>query len=122
MDALVFALAPAFASGLAVQRLLDILDPWLDRLDQGKYKKLLLGVVSFAIGLGIAALTNIRVLKPLGATAYDSVDIVVTALIVSAGTESLNSILKFLSYKKAEQKAETVAKEAAVSKEALQAM
>ncbi|MEX2546935.1 MAG: hypothetical protein WD830_04005, partial [Chloroflexota bacterium] len=57
-----------------------------------------------------AVLTNIRVLRPLGGTGNDVIDLVATALVVSAGTESLNSILKFLSYKKDEQKAETAEK------------
>jgi hypothetical protein len=35
--------------------------------------------------------------------------VAVTALVISAGTEGLNSILKYLGYKKDEQKAETKA-------------
>jgi hypothetical protein len=107
VDAFITALAPAFAAGLAVQRGLDILDPVLEFLGQGKTKKMILGLVSFGLGLGLALLTNIRVLATFGVTGNDAVDLVATALVVSAGTETLNSLLKYLGYKKEEQHVET---------------
>lgn len=106
MAHLVTALAPAFAAGFALQRLLEILDPIFEKLNNAQLKRILLGLISFAAGLGLAAWPKVRVLKEL--VAPDSVpsilDYLVTALIVSGGTEGFNSILKFLNYKKEETK------------------
>lgn len=113
MDALILALAPGFAAGFAVQRLIEIADavaafllPGWGNAD-GKLKHFVLAIVSLIAGLAIATWTGIRVLKPLGSTGPDSLDIFATALVISAGTEGVNSIVKFLGYKKEEQKKET---------------
>lgn len=102
------ALLPAFAAGFAVQRLLEIIDPALEAWVKER-KGYYLGLVSLAVGFGLATLADLRVLIHLGADtrglAY--LDFFVTGLIISAGTEGFNSILKFLSYKKEEQKSET---------------
>jgi hypothetical protein len=107
MAHLVVALAPAFAAGFALQRLLEILDPIFEKLNNAQLKKILLGLISFAAGLGLAAWPKVRVLKELVApdSAPSILDYLVTALIVSGGTEGFNSILKFLNYKKEETKA-----------------
>jgi hypothetical protein len=106
MDKLVLALGPAFAAGFAVQRLLEILDPLLDKIKFVKEnKKIVLGLVSLIIGLVLAFGIGLRVLRPLGVTTADFLDAVTTALIVSAGTEGFNSILKFLGYLKEDRKA-----------------
>ncbi len=103
MDKLVVALGPVFAAGFAVQQLLELLTPILDKISQD-YKKVILGVISllagFALAYGVPAL---RVLKPLEVDA-PAVDLFVTALVLSAGTEGLNSILKFLKYSKEDKK------------------
>jgi hypothetical protein len=61
----------------------------------------------------------VRVLQPLGVANADVVDVIVTALIVSAGTEGFNSIMKFLGYAKEDKKADTVEKQAKVEPAAL---
>jgi hypothetical protein len=99
MDKLVVALGPAFAVGFAVQQLLELLDPLVDKIE-GENKKLILGVVSLAIGLVLAFGAGIRVLQPLGVANAGFLDAVITGLIVSAGTEGFNSIIKFLGYTK----------------------
>ncbi len=67
MDTLVIALGPAFAAGFAVQRLLEILDPVLEKIPfVKKYKKIVLGIVSFIIGLICPFGLGLRVLRPLG--------------------------------------------------------
>jgi hypothetical protein len=104
MDKLVIALGPAFAAGLAVQRLLEILDPLAEKIKVNK--KLLLGLVSLVIGLALAFGAGLRVLQPLGVTHADFLDAVVTGLIISAGTEGFNSIIKFLGYTKELRKEE----------------
>ena len=114
MDTLVVALGPAFAVGFGIQRLAEISDPIFDRLAGGTTddakktsKRMLIAVVSLLVGLATAYWAGIRVLAPLGAKTTDLIDIAVTALVVSGGTEGFNSIMKFLTYKKEEQKEET---------------
>ena len=120
MDSLVLALGPAFASGFAVQRLLEILDPILDNNTFFKNnKKMILAIVSLIVGLALALGAGLRVLRPLGITSADLVDIVVTALIVSAGTEGFNSIMKFLGYAKEGKKADVAPKKYPADAEAV---
>jgi hypothetical protein len=107
VDTLVVALGPAFAAGFALQRLLEILDPIVDRLTGSASKKIVINVIAFAVGLGLALAASLRVLEPLGITDKDAVDVIVTGLVVSGGTEGFNSIMKFLGYKKEEKKEES---------------
>lgn len=101
------ALAPAFAVGFAIQQLLELLDPAIGLAIHGVAKKILLGAVSLAVGVVLAlALDAIRVLSALGTTADVWVDVLVTGLIVSAGTEGFNTIVKFLGYAKEDKKKE----------------
>lgn len=109
MNELVAALGPAFAAGFAVQRLLEILDPIVNRLIGEENKKVALGLVSLLAGLGLSFGAKLTVLKQLGIAVDVNLDFIVTGLIISAGTEGFNSILKFLSYKKEEKKAEAAA-------------
>jgi hypothetical protein len=114
MDTLVVALGPVFAAGFAVQQLLEILTSILN-LDTKpafeKYKKTILGVVSLAVGLGIAySVPTLRVLSPLKVEA-PGVDFFVTALVLSAGTEGINSIMKFLKYTKEDKKNSAASKD-----------
>jgi len=109
---LITALAPAFAAGFATQRLLEILDPLAERFAIER-KRIVLGLTSLLAGLGFAAGLSVRVLAHLGANKsksefdkYDLLDLLVTGLVISAGTEGFNSILKFMNYKKEEKKAE----------------
>lgn len=103
MDILVTALAPAFAAGFALQQLLEILDPLIDRFAKD-WKKLFLALVSLAFGLILAFGAGIRVLVHFGYNGIDTWDAIITALIVSAGTEGINSIMKYLGYAKENQK------------------
>lgn len=107
MDALVSGLGPAFAAGFALQRLLEIVDPLLDRFNlEGERKKIAINIIAFLVGVGLASWGALRVLEELGAGAEEWVDVLVTGLVVSGGTEGFNSIMKFLGYKKEEQKQE----------------
>lgn len=116
METFITSLGPAFAAGFAVQQLLEVLDPIVTRLvTNANNKKLFLGIVSLVIGLVLAGGAGLRVLVPLMqglkypnaiTTPNPLLDIIVTGLIISAGTEGFNSILKFLGYKKEEKKAE----------------
>jgi len=111
MDELVKAFGPAFAAGFAIQRLLEILDPILDKLPWIKdHKKIILGLVSLIAGFILAFGVKLQVLAPLGVTGADVLDGIVTAFVISAGTEGFNSIMKFLGYIKEEKKVEAAAK------------
>lgn len=107
MDNFVRALGPAFAAGFAVQQLLEILDPLISRLFGPEAdKKAIQGLISFLVGLVLAFGAGLRVLEPLGIHEAGLIDAFVTALIISAGTEGINSVLKFLGYSKEKQKGE----------------
>ena len=113
LDKIIAALAPVFAAGFAVQQLLEILTSFLD-LDNNeafqRYKKPILGAVSFAFGCALASSLTTGVLGILqGSAGYTWRDYFATALIISAGTEGVNSILKFLKYSKEEKKREAAA-------------
>ncbi|MCI0608453.1 MAG: hypothetical protein L0Z71_05255 [Anaerolineae bacterium] len=98
MDKLVEGLGPAFAAGFALQQLLEILDPLVGKIKVDK--KLLLGVVSLVLGLALSFGAGLSVLQPLGVTIASFWDTIITGLIISAGTEGINSIMKFLGYTK----------------------
>ena len=111
MDKLVLALGPAFAAGFAIQRLLEILDPIIDKLKFIKNnKKIVLGLISLVIGLILAFGLGLRVLQPLGLAKAGLLDEFVTAMVISAGTEGFNSIMKFLGYSKEDKKADAADK------------
>jgi hypothetical protein len=106
MDTLITALGPAFAAGFALQRLLEILDPLLEKWNWlADNKKIIHGIVSLVVGLILAIGFGLHVMKPLGVNGPEILDVIVTAFIVSAGTEGFNSIMKFLGYAKENKKA-----------------
>jgi hypothetical protein len=109
MDNLATSLSPAFAAGFAVQRILELFDGVLSAV---KNKKLVCNIISLVTGLALAKFGNLHVLASLSGSSNISlwIDVPVTGLIVSGGTEGLNSIMKFLSYKKEDQKVETADK------------
>jgi hypothetical protein len=127
MDKLIAALGPAFAAGFAVQQLLELIDPLIAQFvkDNPNRKKLILGLISLVIGILIAILPWMRILVHLAQLSDASIksfetggniaDIFVTGLVISAGTEGFNSILKFLGYKKEEKKAQAAKEKSTAS-------
>ncbi len=112
MDKLITALAPVFAAGLGIQQLGEILSPIVDKISADN-KKIILGVLSLTLGLVLAFTAKLHVLQLLGVTlepGLDLVDAIVTGLIISGGTEGINSILKFLKYTKEDKKNEAATK------------
>ncbi len=108
MENLIVAFAPAFAAALGLQQLIEVLDPvffWLK-----EHKGAVLKPLSFVAGLALSTYAGLRVLSHLGYTGGDMWDVLITALIISSGTEGFNSILKFLGYSK-EKKSVEVKKE-----------
>jgi len=115
MDEFARALGPAFAAGFAIQRLLEIVDPLTDKIwtaQDAKQKKIILGLVSLVVGVILAVFAQIRILEPLDVTAAVWVDVVITALVISAGTEGLNSTIKFIEHSKDDKKADVEARKA----------
>ncbi len=117
MDKLVIALGPALAAGFALQQLLEILTPLLEKLKLNK--KLFLSLLSLVIGLAFSFGAGLRVLQPLGVTDAGVWDLIVTGLIISAGTEGFNSIMKFMGYTKEQSKADAAKKLEQAPEEAL---
>ena len=114
MADLTAALAPAFACGFAVQQLLELSDPVLSRSSDPLRKKIYASAISLIAGFVFAHVTPLSVLRVFQTDANRIIDVIVTALIVSAGTEGFNSVMKFLGDKKEEQKADAAkAKQAA---------
>ncbi|HEU4593586.1 MAG TPA: hypothetical protein VFS10_00355 [Pyrinomonadaceae bacterium] len=116
MEKIITALAPVFAAGFAVQQLLEIVTSFLDLGNNEvfqKFKKPILGAVAFGLGCALSSQLNIGVLQILkdGTTSapVSTTDFLATALIISAGTEGVNSILKFLKYIKEDKKREAAA-------------
>ena len=100
MDMLVKALGPVFVAGLAIQQLLELLDPILTKI-AGDNKKMVSNIISLVVGLLLAFGAGLRILHPLGLIEVSfELDAAVTGVIISAGTEGINSIMKFLGYAK----------------------
>lgn len=119
MDNITTALAPVFAAGFAVQQLLEIPGTIIDlskNENAQKFKKIILGIIGVIIGCTLAGsvddLAVLRVLlthmdaagKPVVPEISRYVEVPVSGLIISAGTEGLNSILKFMKYTKEDKK------------------
>ena len=121
----VTALAPAFAVGLGIQHFNELLDPLISKfVPDSNWKKFWMGALSLAFG-GLA--TNQLRLGIIGAITVSKdpvgwLDVVVTALIISTGTEGINSIIKFMGYAKDEKKAAAATSENSAGKAALSAV
>jgi len=106
------ALMPIFASGVAIQQLNETLDPlttWIAKVLRGdsNTKKVVFGVISVGFSLVVVAQCRLGILHalPIATKAPDWLDTLLTALIISTGTEGINSIVKFLGYAKEQKKA-----------------
>lgn len=108
MDDLMLALGPVVACGVALQQLLELLDPVLETAAR-RHKAWILSAVSLGVALIFSAGIGLRVLAPLGYPQAGLLDLLVTALFMTAGTRGANDLLKWLGYKK------TAARRAAVS-------
>lgn len=94
------------AAAFAVQQLIEIIDPVVSRLIPGLEdtdKKALLGGISLFAGLGMAFGSEGLTLN-LGVPGL--LDTFITGLVISAGTEGINSVQKFLGYLKEQKKAQ----------------
>jgi hypothetical protein len=93
-------LAPVLAAGLAIQQFLEIFDKIINISDPDK-KKRIYGAISLFLGLFIAFMAELQIFKALGLADINIyLDYFVTGVIISGGTEGINSIMKFLGYTK----------------------
>lgn len=102
-----------FVAGFAVQQILEALAWPVENRFGESWKKTVLGIIGFLIGLFLASQLDLYILKyyiPDGVATSGVrggiLDMVLTALILSAGTEGTNSVLKYLKYLKEDKKAQ----------------
>ena len=99
-------LAPIFAASLAVQQVLEVVSVPLGNKYGELRLKPILGVTGFIIGVILAYVFHLNVMEYFKVeNAGGFLDKVVTALILSGGTEGMNSLVKFLKYLKEDKKA-----------------
>lgn len=99
-------LAPIFAASLAVQQVLEVVSMPLENRVGKLGLKSVLGIIGFVIGIILAYTFDLNVMEYFKvAHSGGLLDKVVTALILSAGTEGTNSLVKFLKYLKEDKKA-----------------
>ncbi len=101
MNPLVEALGPVFVAGFALQQLLELASPLLEKWGQspGAWAARLL---VFALSLAVTLILPLRALRPFGITSAGWLDALLTALLVSSGTAWLDDLLKIIRLKKLE--------------------
>lgn len=99
-------LAPIFAASVAVQQILEVCSALVEKQVGESNKKAVLGVIGFIVGIVLARAFGLDVMQYFDRNSgIPGVDTVVTAFVLSAGTEGTNSIVKFLKYLKEDKKA-----------------
>ncbi|MGD2057758.1 MAG: hypothetical protein PVF85_04970 [Anaerolineales bacterium] len=104
MNTLVQALGPIFVASFALQQLLQLLDPVLDKFMK-EQKGWILSAVALIIGLLLTIMLDLRVLSVFGLSRAAWLDVFLTALFISGGTNWLNDLLKIVEYRKLEMRA-----------------
>ena len=99
MDKMFAVLTPAFVASFALQQLLELLDPVLDKVAKPN-KKWILSAVALAVALALTFGLGLRLLAPLGYTQPEWLDGIITALFLTGGTKGINDLLKWVGYKK----------------------
>lgn len=103
------ALAAPFIAGFAVQQGVEVLSSFISLIGKidgdTKVKKAIFSAFSVILAWIIVAYAHLDVLKPFIQGTPDWVNSFTTIIFVSAGTEGFNSLLKWLSYKKDDAKA-----------------
>jgi len=102
-----------FVVSFAVQQVLEALAWPVENRFGEAWKKTVLGIIGFLLGLFLASQLDLYILQYYipGGVATSGLrggilDTVLTALILSAGTEGTNSVLKYLKYLKEDKKAQ----------------
>jgi hypothetical protein len=95
------SLGPVIVAGFAIQQLIELIDPVLERF-VGTRKEWLLGLLALVISLVVCLLLDLRALRPFGVTRMSALDTLLTALLITGGTRWVNDLVKIMSYKKFE--------------------
>ena len=101
MNELVDALAPALVVSVALQQLIELADPVLEKFLK-QHKKWILSAAAVVIGVTLAGVLHLRILQPLGVPCPDLLDLLLTAFFLSGGTKAFNDLIKIVGYKKEE--------------------
>ena len=104
MNPLVESLGPVFIVSFALQQLIELLDPILDKVIKS-HKEWILSAVALVVGLFLTLGLGLRILRQFGITRMPWLDVLLTALFVTGGTKWLNDLLKIIAYKKQEAQA-----------------
>jgi hypothetical protein len=99
MDPLIVILGPALVCSIALQQLLELLDPALDAFIK-PHKKWILSAVALVFALLVTFGIDLRLLRPMGYPAPALVDGLLTALFIISGTKGANDLLKWIGYRK----------------------
>jgi hypothetical protein len=121
MDMMSKILAIVALAGFAIQQLLELLSPFVSlkirkriagrtatnaALSEAELKKWWMAFLALLLGVGTVAVTKISLLKFVEPSWECSLgDFLVTALVLSAGTEGLNTLTKYFGYVKEGRKA-----------------
>lgn len=99
MNGLFEVIGPAFIASFALQQLIELLDPILDLIIKA-HKKWILSLVSLTVGLLLAVVLNLGMMRALGVEIPAWLDILLTALFLTGSTKGFNDLLKLIGYKK----------------------
>ncbi len=110
------ALALVSLGGFALQQGLQIVDPLVTivsrllpgNLDETAKKRFSMGLLSLAFGLIISFIGNIKVFSLIGVSISGPMDVLLSALVLSAGTEGANSFQKYVNYVKEARKPQQI--------------
>lgn len=115
------ALAPAFTAGFAVQQAIELVDTvlsagknwWSALVNNPPMKKLITSAIGLLLATVLVAGGKFNVIDPLlpaGDQFPPFISGLITVIFISGGTEGFNSLLKFMTWKKEEAKANAAGK------------
>lgn len=105
MDELIKNLMPLLVASVAVQQLLELPEALLSLSSRyQKHKKPFVKLIAVAVGMIFAREGQFHILSIVGSRLNPFIDTLLAGLVVSAGTDCFNSIVKFLSYVKENKK------------------
>ena len=111
-----------FVASFVIQQILEAItwpvERWITHwwrrkgFEDDSWKKSVFGVIGFILGLFLAWMLNLHVLEyyiadssPAASLRGGRLDMILTAIVLGAGTEGTNSVLKYLKYLKEDKKA-----------------
>jgi len=99
METLAKVLGPGLVAAMAIQQLLELADPVLEKWVQ-PHKKWILSAIALGMALIVTLGLRFRLLASLGYEEAPWLDVILTALFLTSGTKGFNDLIKWMSYKK----------------------